>query len=340
MNILENTPSITESYFSNQSLMELNDAIHRVKSIFESKLSRQLNLTSVSSPLFLLSGTGMNDQLNGIEEPVSFEGAHLDLGKLEIVHSLAKWKRTALAMYSMNAGFGLITDMKAIRKDEEVDHLHSIYVDQWDWEKVLKKSERHADTLHSAVRSIYQCLKETETEINHHYRDFKPKLPENITFVTTQELEDAYPHATPKQREDMIAKEHNAVFISQIGGALNSGMKHDGRSPDYDDWKLNGDIIVWNPLLQSSFELSSMGIRVDEEALLEQLQMSNNMNRVHLDFHQSILNQRLPYSIGGGIGQSRLCMFLLEKAHIGEVQHSVWPKRVIEICKTRNIRLL
>lgn len=333
-------PLLPEGYTSAQSLSELNDSIHLVKSVFESSLSRRLSLKRVSSPLFLESGTGVNDQLNGIEAPVSFQASHIDSEKLEIVHSLAKWKRTALAMYGMTPRTGLITDMKAIRKDEEVGRLHSIYVDQWDWEQVIDKSERHTDDLHDTVRIIYDCIKETEAEINRSYPIFSSKLPEHITFVTTQELEDQYPNATPKEREDLIAEQFKAVFIGQIGGALKSGLKHDGRSPDYDDWQLNGDIIVWNPVLQSSFELSSMGIRVDEEALLQQLELAGNMDRIHLDFHRSILERRLPYSIGGGIGQSRLCMFLLEKAHIGEVQHSVWPKQMRALCESRNVRLL
>ncbi|GMK39950.1 aspartate--ammonia ligase [Paenibacillus sp. CCS19] len=331
---------LPEGYVSAQSLTEVNDAIHLVKLNFEQNLARRLSLKRVSSPLFLESGTGVNDQLNGIEAPVSFQASHIDSEKLEIVHSLAKWKRTALGRYDMAPGTGLVTDMRAIRKDEEVGHLHSIYVDQWDWEQVIDRSERHSNKLHDTVRIIYECMKETETEINRNYPLFSNKLPEHITFVTTQELEDRYPNATPKQREDLIAEQFKAVFIGQIGGALKSGMKHDGRSPDYDDWQLNGDIVVWNPLLQSAFEISSMGIRVDEEALLSQLELAGNMDRIHLNFHRAVLERRLPYSIGGGIGQSRLCMFLLEKAHIGEVQHSVWPKRMRELCELRNVRLL
>ncbi|PWV94274.1 aspartate-ammonia ligase [Paenibacillus cellulosilyticus] len=338
--MLTETQLLPDGYVSTQSLGELNDSIHLVKTVFESNLARRLNLKRVSSPLFLESGTGVNDQLNGIEAPVSFQPSHIDSEKLEIVHSLAKWKRTALAMYEMAPGSGLVTDMKAIRKDEEVGPIHSIYVDQWDWEQVIDKHDRHTNTLRDTVRIIYACIKDTEAHINREYPALHNKLPEHITFITSQELEDRYPNASPKQREDLIAEQFKAVFIEQIGGSLRSGMKHDGRSPDYDDWQLNGDIILWNPVLQSAFEVSSMGIRVDEEALLRQLKLAGNMERVQLDFHRSILERRLPYSIGGGIGQSRLCMFLLEKAHIGEIQHSVWPKQMRALCESRNVRLL
>ena len=314
-------------------------AIKKVKDFFERDLAIQLNLTRVSAPLFVKTGTGLNDTLNGVERPVVFDV--LETGEnVEIVHSLAKWKRSALKYYGFEHGEGLYTDMYAIRRDEETDNLHSIYVDQWDWEKIISKEERNTETLKKTVRCVYEALKHTENYIANEY-DFVHKfLPEDIYFITTQELEDMYPDKTPKERENRIAREKKAVFIMQIGGALKSGEIHDGRAPDYDDWSLNGDIVVYYPVLDIAFELSSMGIRVDEEALRKQLEIRGCTGRAELPFQKALLNGELPYTIGGGIGQSRISMFFLRKAHIGEVQSSVWPDEMKEECAKNNIHLL
>lgn len=314
-------------------------AIKKVKDFFEKDLSVQLNLTRVSAPLFVKEGTGLNDTLNGVERPVCFDV--LETGEnVEIVHSLAKWKRNALAYYGFEKGEGLYTDMYAIRRDEETDNFHSIYVDQWDWEKIISKEERTLDTLKKTVKCIYDALRHTENYIANEY-DFVHKfLPEEIFFITTQELEDMYPDKTPKERENIIAREKKAVFIMQIGGALKSGEIHDGRAPDYDDWSLNGDIIVYYPVLDVALELSSMGIRVDEEALLKQLEIRGCPERKDLPFQKALLEGKLPYTIGGGIGQSRMCMFFLRKAHIGEVQASVWPEEMKKECLEKGIHLL
>ena len=314
-------------------------AIKKVKDFFERDLAVQLNLTRVSAPLFVKVGTGLNDTLNGVERPVSFDV--LETGEyVEIVHSLAKWKRNALAYYGFENGEGLYTDMYAIRRDEEADNTHSIYVDQWDWEKIISKEERNIETLKKTVCCVYNALKHTENYIANEY-DFVHKfLPEDIFFITTQELEDMYPDKTPKERENLIAKEKKAVFIMQIGGVLKSGEIHDGRAPDYDDWSLNGDIIVYYPVLDMALELSSMGIRVDEETLLKQLEIRNCTERKELPFQKALLEGKLPYTVGGGIGQSRMCMFFLRKAHIGEVQSSVWPEEMKEDCIKNGIRLL
>ncbi len=314
-------------------------AIKKVKDFFERDLSVQLNLTRVSAPLFVKTGMGLNDTLNGVERPVAFDV--LETGDVvEIVHSLAKWKRTALKHYGFGVDEGLYTDMYAIRRDEETDNIHSIYVDQWDWEKIIAKEDRNVETLKKAVRAVYAALKHTENYIANEY-DFVHKfLPEDIFFVTTQELEDMYPDKTGKERENLIAREHKAVFIMQIGGELKSGKIHDGRAPDYDDWTLNGDIIVYYPILDIALELSSMGIRVDEEALRRQLEIRGCPERAELPFQKALLNGELPYTIGGGIGQSRISMFFLRKAHIGEVQASVWPEEMKEECAKHNIQLL
>ncbi len=330
---------IPENYDPLLDIRHTEVAIKKVKDFFERDLSIQLNLTRVSAPLFVGDKTGLNDNLNGVERPVSFD-VHETGETVEIVHSLAKWKREALKHYGFEAGEGLYTDMYAIRRDEEMDNLHSIYVDQWDWEKIIKKEERNEETLKKTVRAVYEALKHTERYIADEY-DFVHKfLPDDIYFVTTQELEDAYPDKTPKERENIIAREHKAVFIMQIGGALKSGEIHDGRAPDYDDWSLNGDIVVYYPVLDIAFELSSMGIRVDEEALRKQLKIRNCEDRMELPFQKALLNGELPYTIGGGIGQSRISMFFLRKAHIGEVQSSVWPEKMREECKKHNIQLL
>lgn len=322
------------------NLRETEIGIKRTKDFFERSLSEILNLIRISAPLFVKNNTGINDNLNGLERPVGFDALDVKDSELEIVQSLAKWKRMALYRYEFNVGEGLYTDMNAIRRDEELDNLHSIYVDQWDWEKVIKKEDRNLEFLKNTVTDIYKVFKETENYVNGFYPEIEKILPENIYFITSQELEDRYPELSPKERENKIAQEKGAVFIMQIGGTLNSGSKHDGRSPDYDDWNLNGDIIFWYPVLNCALELSSMGIRVDEKALKNQLEISGNIDREKLKFHRMLLDGELPYTLGGGIGQSRICMFFLGKAHVGEVQASVWSDEVIADCKEKNILLL
>ncbi|WP_297995659.1 aspartate--ammonia ligase [uncultured Clostridium sp.] len=331
---------IPENYKSNLSLIETEIAIKKVKDFFESKLAETLNLTRVSAPLFLENGSGLNDNLNGIERPVSFDMLAIKDSDIEIVHSLAKWKRFALNRYKFKAGFGLYTDMNAIRRDEELDNLHSIYVDQWDWEKVINKEDRNLNTLKDTVRKIFSVFKETENFVSNEYKSIEKILPEDITFITAQELEDMYPNLTSKERENAICKEHKAVFILGIGDTLKSGEKHDGRSPDYDDWTLNGDILFYDPLFDSAIELSSMGIRVDKNALEYQLQKSGCEDRRTLPFHKALLEDKLPLTMGGGIGQSRICMFFLRKAHIGEVQASIWDEYTHKKCEEAGIELL
>ena len=331
---------IPENYKSNLSLIETEIAIKKVKDFFEAKLAETLNLTRVSAPLFLENGSGLNDNLNGVERPVSFDMLAIEDSNIEIVHSLAKWKRFALHRYKFEAGSGLYTDMNAIRRDEELDNLHSIYVDQWDWEKVITKEDRNIDTLKDTVRKIFSVFKATEDFVAREYPSIEKILPEDITFITSQELEDMYPALTSKERENAITKEHKAVFILGIGDTLKSGEKHDGRSPDYDDWKLNGDILFYDPLFDSAIELSSMGIRVDKAALEYQLQKSGCEDRRNLPFHKALLEEKLPLTMGGGIGQSRICMFFLRKAHIGEVQASIWDEYTHKQCEAANIELL
>ena len=331
---------IPENYKSNLSLIETEIAIKKVKDFFETKLAETLNLTRVSAPLFLENGSGLNDNLNGIERPVSFDMLAIEDSNIEIVHSLAKWKRFALHRYKFEAGSGLYTDMNAIRRDEELDNIHSIYVDQWDWEKVITKEDRNLDTLKDTVRKIFSVFKATEDFVASEYPSIEKILPEDITFITSQELEDMYPSLTSKERENTIAKKHKAVFILGIGDELKSGEKHDGRSPDYDDWKLNGDILFYDPLFDSAIELSSMGIRVDKTALEYQLQKSGCEDRRNLPFHKALLEGKLPLTMGGGIGQSRICMFFLRKAHIGEVQASIWDEYTHKQCEAANIELL
>jgi len=321
-------------------IRETEIAIKVIKDFFEGQLAKKLNLTRVSAPLFVARATGLNDNLNGVERPVSFDALSLNDTELEIVQSLAKWKRTALKRYGFTAGEGLYTDMNAIRRDEELDNIHSIYVDQWDWEKIILKEDRTPEILKSIVKNIYSVFLDTEAHVFKLYPQFKPVLPKEIFFITAQELENMYPDKTPKERENLIAKDKGAVFIMQIGSVLESGIRHDGRAPDYDDWKLNGDIIFWYPVLQSAFELSSMGIRVDEEALLQQLEVSGCTERKEFPFHSSLLKGELPYTVGGGIGQSRICMYFLRKSHIGEVQSSIWPDSMQEECMAKNIKLL
>jgi aspartate--ammonia ligase len=331
---------IPKVYQSILNIIQTEKAIKQIKDHFESELSDALNLTRISAPLLLRAGQGINDDLNGVERMVSFDALDVSNTPIEIVQSLAKWKRVALSRYGFLEGEGIYTDMNAIRRDEELDNLHSIYVDQWDWEKVITYKQRNIRTLKNEVRKIYSALKSTEKYLYKQYPSLEPILPEDIYFITSQELEDKYPDLTPKQQEDKIAKEFGSVFVMQIGGLLKSGEKHDGRSPDYDDWSLNGDILLWYPILERAVEISSMGIRVDERALLKQLKQAKADHRAVLDFHQSILNRELPITIGGGIGQSRLCMFFLKKAHIGEVQVSVWNDQIIDECKKGNIPLL
>lgn len=331
---------IPKNYKSNLSLIETEIAIKKVKDFFETKLAETLNLTRVSAPLFLENGSGLNDNLNGVERPVSFDMLAIEDSNIEIVHSLAKWKRFALHRYKFEAGSGLYTDMNAIRRDEELDNIHSIYVDQWDWEKVITKEDRNLDTLKDTVRKIFSVFKATENFVSSEYPSIEKILPEDITFITSQELEDMYPSLTSKERENAITKEHKAVFILGIGDELKSGEKHDGRSPDYDDWKLNGDILFYDPLFDSAIELSSMGIRVDKTALEYQLQKSGCEDRRNLPFHKALLEEKLPLTMGGGIGQSRICMFFLRKAHIGEVQASIWDEYTHKQCEAANIELL
>jgi aspartate--ammonia ligase len=320
--------------------MESQRAIKKIKDFFQQELAYGLNLRRVSAPLFVTPESGLNDNLNGVERPVAFTLKGQDERTVEIVQSLAKWKRMALGKYEIEPGKGIYTDMNAIRRDEEADNLHSIYVDQWDWEKSIRQSDRSEEYLKETVITIYNAMKNLGDYVNRIYRDIQTELPNEIFFITTQELEDLYPELTPKQREDKIAEEKRAVFIMKIGGRLKSGEPHDGRAPDYDDWELNGDIVLWNDVLGIAYEISSMGIRVDETSMLKQLKLADAENRTELPFHKAILNKELPYSIGGGIGQSRLCMFFLRKAHIGEVQVSVWPEDMIEECKANNIFLL
>jgi aspartate--ammonia ligase len=331
---------IPSGYASALSIKDTQHAIKYIKDHFERQLAKQLNLTRVSAPLFVRPNSGLNDNLNGVERPVTFGIKNLDEEQVEVVHSLAKWKRMALKKYGFVYGEGLYTDMTAIRRDEEFDNLHSLYVDQWDWEKVILKDERNVDTLKSVVRSIYQALKDTEHYIADKYSYIEEILPEDITFVTTQELENMWPDATPKERENNICRMKKAVFLMKIGGKLLSGERHDGRAPDYDDWELNGDILVYYPVLDSAFEISSMGIRVDEDSLASQLKLAGCEERAELPFQKAILNKELPYTIGGGIGQSRMCMYFLRKAHIGEVHSSVWPEEMTEEALKAGIQIL
>ncbi|WP_312668491.1 aspartate--ammonia ligase [Tissierella praeacuta] len=319
---------------------ETQIAIKQIKDYFERKLSEKLNLIRVSAPLFVTPESGLNDNLTGVEKAVSFEMRKYN-ERIEIVQSLAKWKRLALKSYEFGIDEGLYADMNAIRPDEVLDNIHSIYVDQWDWEKVIKRSDRTTEYLRNIVKDIYDVFTETEKYINSLYpKIFTKKLPKDIKFITSQELEDLYPNETPEKREHFIAEEYGAVFVSKIGEPLASGKPHGTRSPDYDDWNLNGDIIFWNPITNAALELSSMGIRVDEAALEKQLKVANAEERKSLEYHKQLLNGELPTTVGGGIGQSRICMFFLEKKHIGEVQASVWTEEILQECKENNIFLL
>ena len=323
---------------SENNIIETEVAIKFIKDVFERELARNLNLTRVSAPLFVFPESGLNDNLNGVERPVAFDV--LDIGKdVEVVHSLAKWKRMALAKYGFADGEGLYTDMNAIRRDETLDALHSIYVDQWDWEKIISPSARNFDTLKAAVNSIYSALLSTEAALSERFGTASV-LPKRIEFMTTAQLEAEYPDLSPKERENAVTKRLGAVFLMQIGAPLKDGVPHDGRAPDYDDWQLNGDILLWDEPLSRAFEISSMGIRVDEAAMRRQLAAAGCEDRAALPFHRALLSGELPQTMGGGIGQSRICMFLLGKHHIGEVQASVWPESMVKECEKQGIRLL
>ncbi|NLC03974.1 MAG: aspartate--ammonia ligase [Tissierellia bacterium] len=319
---------------------ETQVAIKLIKDYFERELSKKLNLTRVSAPLFVRPESGLNDDLTGAEKAVNFELTKYK-EYVEIVQSLAKWKRLALKWYGFEYDEGIYTDMNAIRPDEVLDDTHSIYVDQWDWEKVIKKNDRNEDYLINIVKDIYCVFKEAEKYINSLYPEtLTEKLPDEITFITAQELEDLYPNLNEKEKENAITKKHKAIFLYKIGNKLKSGQPHGTRSPDYDDWELNGDIIFWNPVSNQALELSSMGIRVDEISLEKQLKLANAEHRKALEYHKALLNGELPYTVGGGIGQSRICMFFLEKQHIGEVQASVWTKEIVDKCNEKGIFLL
>ncbi len=330
---------VPEGYNPVLDLRDTEIAIKLVKDFFETELAKALNLTRVSAPIMVTPGSGLNDNLNGVERPVAFD--ILETGETaEIVHSLAKWKRQALKTYGFHPGEGLYTDMNAIRRDEITDNIHSIFVDQWDWERILGPGERNEETLRAIVRKIYLTLRKAEGFVCAHYPHIKPELPDEIAFVTTQELEDRFPDLPPKEREYRAVREHGAVFLMGIGGALRSGQIHDGRAPDYDDWSLNGDILLYDPLLDISLEVSSMGIRVDPDTLRRQLKIRGVEERAELPFQKALLAGELPQTIGGGIGQSRMCVYLLRKAHVGEVQASLWPQEVVDACRKANIRLL
>lgn len=331
---------IPKDYHSELNLHDTQIAIKTVKDFFQNLLSQRLNLSRVSAPLFVDPDSGLNDNLNGVERPVTFDIKEQNGREAEVVQSLAKWKRYALKKYGFSYGEGLYTDMNAIRRDEITDNIHSIFVDQWDWEKIIKKDERTIATLMDTVKVVYKCLRKTEKYMAIQYDYIEEILPHDIFFVTTQELADMFPDNTPKEREYYIAKAKGAVCIMQIGDVLENGERHDGRAPDYDDWSLNADIVVYYPVLDIALELSSMGIRVDKKALLSQLKKAGCEERKNLPFQKAIINEELPYTIGGGIGQSRICMFFLRKAHIGEVQSSLWPENMIAQCEENGIQLL
>ena len=331
---------LPKGYKSELNLYDTQIAIKTVKDFFQTLLAERLHLLRVSAPLFVDPSSGLNDNLNVVERTVTFDISGQDGREAEIVHSLAKWKRYALKKYGFHVGEGLYTDMSAIRRDEEVDNIHSIYVDQWDWEKIIEKEDRTLDTLKDTVRSVYKVLRKTEKYMSIHYDYIEEILPHDIFFITTRELEEMFPDNTPKEREYYITKAKGAVCIMQIGDLLESGERHDGRAPDYDDWSLNADIVVYYPVLDIALELSSMGIRVDKDALLSQLEKANCLDRAELPFQRAIINEELPYTIGGGIGQSRICMFFLRKAHIGEVQCSLWPDDMMAEAEKANLQLL
>lgn len=332
--------TLPKNYQSQLNLYDTQVAIKKVKDFFQTLLAERLHLLRVSAPLMVDPESGMNDNLNGVERPVSFDIKEQNGRQAEIVHSLAKWKRYALKKYGFSVGEGLYTDMSAIRRDEETDNIHSIYVDQWDWEKIISKEERSIDFLKETVRTVYKVLRKTEKYMAIRYDYIEEILPHDIFFITTQELEDMFPEVSPKEREYKISKEKGAVCIMQIGDLLKSGEKHDGRAPDYDDWALNADIVVYYPVLDIALELSSMGIRVDKESLLSQLDKAGCPERASLPFQKAVLEDKVPLTVGGGIGQSRICMFFLRKAHIGEVQSSLWPADIVKAAEEHGIMLL
>lgn len=335
-----NASYFPKDYESHLNLYETQVGIKTVKDFFQNLLAERLNLLRVSAPLFVEPSSGLNDNLNGVERPVAFDIKHQDGAEAEIVHSLAKWKRFALQKYGFSQGEGLYTDMNAIRRDEETDNIHSIFVDQWDWEKIISREERTLETLQDTVRNVYKVLRKTEKYMAIRYDYIEEILPHDIFFITTQELADMFPDHTPKEREYYIAKAKGAVCIMQIGDRLENDEPHDGRAPDYDDWSLNADIVVYYPVLDIALELSSMGIRVDRDALLSQLDKAGCPERASLPFQKAILDEKLPFTIGGGIGQSRICMFFLRKAHIGEVQCSLWPQETLALAETAGVKLL
>lgn len=340
---------IPENYASPLDLKETEKAIKFVKDFFQENLSAELRLRRVTAPLFVMKGTGINDDLNGTERAVSFPVKEFNDQKAEVVHSLAKWKRMMLGKYKIETNYGIYTDMNAIRADEELTNLHSLYVDQWDWERVIRPEDRNIEFLKNIVRKLYGVMLRTEFMVYEHYPEIKPQLPEEITFLHAADLEKEFPELTPLERESKMAEKYGAIFVMGIGGKLPSGKRHDGRAPDYDDWSsensdgkigLNGDIILWNNMLGRAFEVSSMGIRVDKDTLLKQLKELDAEERTSLLWHKMLLNDEMPLSIGGGIGQSRICMYFLQKAHIGEVQASIWPEEMIAQCKANGITLV
>lgn len=331
---------IPKDYDPRLSVRETQEAIKYIRDTFQKEFGKEMNLSRISAPLFVEKSSGLNDDLNGVERPVSFDLPWDGDEVIEVVQSLAKWKRMALKRYGFEPGEGLYTNMNAIRRDEEVDNLHSCYVDQWDWEKVIRKEERTIDTLIGTVRMIFRVIKHMEHEVWYKYPNAVKHLPEDIYFITSEELLALYPDKTPKERENLITKEHGCVFLMKIGDKLSDGKPHDGRAPDYDDWNLNGDILFWFDTLDCALEVSSMGIRVDEKSLEEQLKKAGCEERAALPYHRQLLNGELPYTIGGGIGQSRLCMLLLDRAHVGEVQASIWPEEMRKACEKNGIILL
>lgn len=331
---------IPENYNDALSLRETQRAIKFIKDTFQNKLSEELNLERITAPIIVTSQSGINDDLNGVERKVDFTVKEINDCKCEVVQSLAKWKRMALYRYGYNPGEGIYTDMNAIRRDDDMDNIHSIFVDQWDWERIITREDRNVEFLKEIVKKLAGVVKYTCDKLKEEYPKIKTEISDDVYFITTQELEDRYPDLTPKERENEIVKEHKTVFLMQIGGKLKSGIKHDGRAADYDDWSLNGDLLFWNDVLKIAYEVSSMGIRVDAKSLEEQLKICNNEERSKFTYHKMILNNELPLTIGGGIGQSRMCMLLLGKAHIGEVQVSVWDEKMVKECADNGINLL
>ena len=331
---------IPKDYDPHLDVRRTQEAIKYIRDTFQREFGKEMRLERISAPLFVTRSSGLNDNLNGVERPVSFDIAGIADETVEVVHSLAKWKRMALKEYGFGPGEGLYTNMNAIRRDEELDNLHSCYVDQWDWEKVITREQRTVETLQETVETIFKIIKHMQHEVWYKYPEAAKSLPDRITFITSQELEDRYPDLTPKQRENVIVREHRTVFIEQIGGVLKSGKPHDGRAPDYDDWSMNGDLLFWHEPLGMALEISSMGIRVDENSLAAQLKIAGCEARAELPFHKMLLNGELPLTIGGGIGQSRLCMLLLGKVHIGEVQASLWDEETRRVCAEKGVILL